>query len=101
MPLQNAPEIFDQLIADGFYLVADILSPDIFSRLRQTTDQLLNAQSAKKNTEQRSTSSMIDVGVHPDARAVLTGLGCLRPKWMSGHVISKPPQSLALFWHQD
>ena len=53
---------------------------------------------------------MIDVGVHsifaelvayPDARAVLTGLGCLRPKWMSGHVISKPPQSLALFWHQD
>ena len=51
MPLQNALEIFDQLIADGFCLVADVLSPDILSRLRQTTDQLLDAQSAKKNTE--------------------------------------------------
>ena len=84
MPLQNALEIFDQLIADGFCLVADVLSPDILSRLRQTTDQLLDAQSAKKNTEQRSTGRMIEFGVHsifaelvayPDARAVLTGLG--------------------------
>ncbi len=110
MPLQNPPELFDQLVADGFCLVADLLDPDILSRLRQTTDQLLDAQSEEKNDEQRSTGSMIDVGVHPifaelvahpGARSVLTALGCLRPKWMSGYVISKPPQSPALFWHQD
>ena len=53
---------------------------------------------------------MVDVGSHPifaelvaypPARTVLEALGFLRPKWMSGYVISKPPESPALFWHQD
>ena len=31
----------------------------------------------------------------------MEALGFLRPKWSSGYVISKPPQSPPLFWHQD
>ncbi len=110
MPLQNPKEKFAQLITDGFCLTENVLDPDILSRLQQTTNQLLDAQSGEKFAEQRSTGSMVDVGSHPifaelvaypPARAVLEAFGFLRPKWMSGYVISKPPESPALFWHQD
>ena len=110
MPLQNPKEKFEQLFTDGFCLAGIVLDPDILSRLQQTTNQLLDAQSDEKYDEQRSTGSMVDVGSHPifaelvaypPARTVLEALGFLRPKWMSGYVISKPPESPALFWHQD
>ena len=110
MPTQNPQQKFDQLIKDGFCLIENVLDPDILQRLRQTTGQLLNAQSKEQNAAQRSTGSMIDVGTHPifaelvahpQARTTLTTLGFLRPRWMSGYIISKPPQSPALFWHQD
>ncbi len=110
MPLQNPKGKFEQLITDGFCLEGNVLDPDILSRLQQTTNQLLDAQSDEKYDEQRSTGSMVDVGSHPifaelvaypPARTVLEALGFLRPKWMSGYVISKPPESPALFWHQD
>ncbi len=110
MPLQNPKGKFEQLITDGFCLAENVLDPDMLSRLQQTTNQLLDAQSDEKYDEQRSTGSMIDVGSHsifaelvayPPARTVLEALGFLRPKWMSGYVISKPPESPALFWHQD
>ena len=110
MPLQNPKGKFEQLITGGFCLAENVLDPDMLSRLQQTTNQLLDAQSDEKYDEQRSTGSMVDVGSHPifaelvvypPARTVLEALGFLRPKWMSGYVISKPPESPALFWHQD
>ena len=111
MPLQNPKGKFEQLITDGFCLAENVLDPDMLSRLQQTTNQLLDAQSDEKYDEQRSTGSMVDVGSHPifaelvaypPARTVLEALGFLRPKWMSGYVISKPPERApALFWHQD
>ncbi len=110
MPLQNPKGKFEQLITDGFCLAENVLDPDMLSRLQQTTNQLLDAQSDEKYDEQRSTGSMVDVGSHPifaelvaypPAHTVLEALGFLRPKWMSGYVISKPPESPALFWHQD
>ena len=39
--------------------------------------------------------------VYPRTVQALEALGFLRPKWSSGYVISKPPQSPPLFWHQD
>ena len=110
MPQQASKANFDQLIRDGYCLIGDVLDADILHRLRQVTDQLLNAQGQEIRAQQRSTGSMIDVGVHPifaelvaypPARAALETLGFLRPRWMSGYVISKPPNSPALFWHQD
>ena len=110
MPIQNPQQKFDQLIKDGFCLIENVLDPDILNRLQQTTNPLLDAQPEENNATQRSTGSMIDVGTHPifaelvahpQARATLAALGFLHPRWMSGYVISKPPQSPALFWHQD
>ena len=88
MSVQNPKENFDQLIRDGYCLIGDVLDDDILQRLRQVTDQLLDAQGQEIRAQQRSTGSMIDVGVHsifaelvayPPARAALKTLGFLRP----------------------
>lgn len=109
-PISNSQERYTQLIEDGFCTVENVLDTDLLTRLRQITDQLLDAEGEEVRAGQRSTGSMIDVGVHPifaelvahpPARTVLETLGFLRPRWMSGYVISKPPRSPALFWHQD
>ena len=65
MSQQSPKENFAQLIRDGYCLIKDILDVDILHRLRQVTDQLLDAQSQENRTQQDSTGSMIDVGVHP------------------------------------
>ena len=62
---QGPKESFDQLIRDGYCLVEDVLDADILQHLRQVTDQLLDVQSQEIRDQQRSTGSMIDVGVHP------------------------------------
>ena len=38
---------------------------------------------------------------YPPMLAALAGLGFDNPKWGSGFIISKPPHSPPLFWHQD
>ena len=65
MSQQDAKGNSDQLIRDGYCLVEDGLDADILHRLRQVTDQLLDAQSHEIHAQQRSTGSMIDVGAHP------------------------------------
>ena len=109
-PISNPQERYTQLIEEGFCKIENVLDTDLLTRLRQITDQFLDAEGEEVRAGQRSTGSMIDVGVHPifaelvahpPARTALETLGFLRPRWMSGYVISKPPHSPALFWHQD
>ncbi len=109
-PISNPQERYTQLIEEGFCTIENVLDTDLLTRLRQITDQFLDAEGEEVRAGQRSTGSMIDVGVHPifaelvahpPARTALETLGFLRPRWMSGYVISKPPHSPALFWHQD
>ena len=64
MSQQDPKANFDQLIRDGYCLIGDVLDADILHRLRQVTDQLLDAQNQEKRDQQRSTGSMIDVGAH-------------------------------------
>ena len=110
MITHNPAEDFDRLVKDGYCIVPDVLEDELLARLRATTDRLLDDQSEELRAQQRSTGSMIDVVCdaifaelvpYPRAMQVFEELGFLRPKWMSGYVISKPPGSPALFWHQD
>jgi ectoine hydroxylase-related dioxygenase (phytanoyl-CoA dioxygenase family) len=110
MKEEASPQLFDRLIEDGYCRVAGVLENDMLERLRQKTDALLDAQSDEQRQAQLSTGSMVSVFddplfaelvAYPRALAVLQALGMLRPKFSSGYVISKPPQSPALFWHQD
>ncbi|MBV7337144.1 phytanoyl-CoA dioxygenase family protein [Chloroflexi bacterium TSY] len=99
-----------QLIEDGYCVCENILDAGMLERVRKTSDQLLAAQSPEHFEAQKSTGSMISVYDDPffaelvayqPARDALTLLGYPKPRWSSGFVISKPPKSPALFWHQD
>ena len=110
MNVEKPKERYDQLIADGYCVVEDVLKEEMLNRLRSVTDELLDAQTEDQHAAYRSAGSMISVYMHPlfaelvvypRTLQALGALGFLRPKWSSGYVISKPPQSPPLFWHQD
>ena len=100
----------EQLTREGFCVFENILDPEMVDRLRAVTDQVLDAQTEAHFKDHPSTGSMVRVDQHPfmaaliaypKALATLAGLGFDDPKWWSGYIISKPPHSPPLFWHQD
>ncbi len=100
----------DQLLRDGFCTVDGVLDRAMLERVTEVCDRLLDAQPAEHFDAQRSTGSMINVFddpffaelvAWPGALEAVANLGFPDPKWNSGYVISKPPHSPPLFWHQD
>ncbi len=99
-----------QLEYDGYCLLENIVDAHMLARLRAVTDELLARQAASHFEENRSQGSLISVVEHPfmakliaypPILAALAKLGFDDPKWTSGYIISKPPPSPPLFWHQD
>ncbi len=110
MNIERPKQKYDQLIEDGYCVIRGVLMEDMLIRLRVVTDALLDAQTEEERAAYRSSGSMLSVYEHPffaelvvypRALETLAALGFLRPKWSSGYIISKPPQSPPLFWHQD
>jgi len=99
-----------QLERDGFCVFDDVIDADLLQRTREISDGLLDAQSADHFQKQKSTGSLIsvyddpafaDLIAAPGALQALASLGYDSPRFASGFVISKPPHSPPLFWHQD
>ena len=99
-----------QLDQDGFCLLENIIDERMLERLRAVTDEVLARTDAAHFEEKRSQGSVIPVFdhpgmaelvAHPPVLAALVDLGFADPKWGSGFIISKPPHSPPLFWHQD
>ena len=108
--MSNWQEKRTQLIDDGYCICEQVLDAEMLAQVRDTSNRQLAVQSAEHFAEQRSTGSMISVYddpffaelvAYPPALAALASLGYPKPRWSSGFVISKPPESPALFWHQD
>ena len=99
-----------QLDEDGFCLLEGIIDAPLLARLRAVTDEVLAATDQAHFEAKRSQGSVISVfehpGMaeligHPPVLAALNALGFADPRWGSGFIISKPPHSPPLFWHQD
>ncbi len=99
-----------KLIADGFCVFEQVLEETMLARVRVASNRVLSAQPAEHFAAQKSTGSMISVYedpffaelvAYPPALNALAALGFPKPRWSSGFIISKPPGSPALFWHQD
>ena len=99
-----------QLIDDGYCVFENVLDAAMLGRVRAASDGLLDAQAAEHFEAQKSTGSMVNVYddaffaelvAWQPALDILTALGYPKPRWSSGYVISKPPGSPPLFWHQD
>ena len=111
MPITATAER-EQLIRDGFCVFEQVLDPDTVARLNAMSEWTLAQVDAAHFAENRARGSIIpywtyphpaftELLVHPGALAVFGRLGFDRPRVWSGFVISKPPHSPPLHWHQD
>ena len=105
----------DRFVSDGFFLFEDVLDPPMVDRLRRFSDDVLARQAPEHFEENRTTGSMVlidwamacrnpvmaELIAHPNALAALKTLGFDEPKFGHGRIISKPPHSPPLFWHED
>ena len=104
-----------QLARDGFHIFRDVLDDAILDSLREASDASLAEQDKEHFADQVATGSMIMVDgafidrypvfaeliAYPTLLKALASLGFRDPKFGHGRVISKPPHSPPLFWHED
>ena len=102
----------EQLIRDGFCVFEQVLEPETVARLNAMSEWTIAQEDPAHFAENRARGCIIpywkfphsafaELLVHPAALAVFAKLGFDRPKVWSGFVISKPPHSPPLHWHQD
>ena len=111
MNSERAAQLRHQLISEGYCHLREIAADDMIHRIRQTADRLAEELPAERKEKHRLQGSLIAVWDHPElaplialpaALQALRQLGFPEPKFMSGYIISKPPETApALFWHQD
>ena len=99
-----------QLIEDGFCVFESVLEDKFVDQLCELTDRLLDEQPEEHFRKHQSTGSLVSIFEDSffieligcsRALEAFASLGYERPKFQSGYIISKPPQSPPLFWHQD
>ena len=111
MPISAAAER-EQLIRDGFCVFEQVLDADTVAGLNEMSEWTLAQVDPSHFAENRARGSIIpywtyphpafaELLVHPGALSVFARLGFDRPRVWSGFVISKPPHSPPLHWHQD
>ena len=54
MRVEKRKEKYDQLIADGYCVVEDVLKEEMLAQLRSVTDELLDAQTEDERAAHRS-----------------------------------------------
>ena len=104
-----------QFMSDGFYVFRNMLEPELINKLKGITDDVLAQQEEAHFEQQRAPGSMVmidwemayrydgfaDLIVYPKFLKGLAQLGFAEPKFGHGRIISKPPHSPRLFWHED
>ena len=107
-----AKEKRNQLMRDGFCIFENVLAPEMVAELNTMSEWMIAQQDEEHFEQHRSQGCIIpywtcphptfaELLVDPSAMAVLAELGFDSPKFWSGFVISKPPHSPPLYWHQD
>ncbi|MEM7128029.1 MAG: phytanoyl-CoA dioxygenase family protein [Chloroflexota bacterium] len=105
----------DQFHKDGYCLFQNLLEAETVERLREMSDHVLAQQERAHFDQQRATGSMVLINwemafqhpimaeliAHPNMLDALAELGFDEPKFGHGRIISKPPHSPPLFWHED
>ena len=100
----------DALLRDGVCIIEDILDPPMIDKVRSIASQKIAQLSDDHRREQVSTGSMVpnrdmpelvDLIIWPKTLDALQRLGFDDVKFSRAYLISKPPHSPPLFWHQD
>jgi hypothetical protein len=109
--LQHPAQLRRQLIDEGYCHLPGIAPAQLIEQTRQIADRMAQELPDELKQKHRFQGSLIDVCTHPgmaqlialpSALEALRQLGFPQPKFYSGYIISKPPETApALFWHQD
>jgi hypothetical protein len=106
----NYAELRQDLQQDGYTIAKDLLPNGLLTKLCQQRDEVLEALSPEHRETYRSQGSLVNMGDHPEFshlialpqfQSLIRDLGFTNSRWLAGYLISKPPRSPALFWHQD
>ena len=98
------------LAMQGYAVVKGFLSSSFLDTLRQQSNQVLGQLPPEHRDEYKSQGSLVNLGDHPEysnligstkIQNLINDLGPADSRWLAGYLISKPPNSPALFWHQD
>jgi hypothetical protein len=106
------PVVDPQFLEDGYTVIHDALACELLDELREYTTRRLEAEGGEHFDTFRYHGSMLPldpIADEPVQRLVansgtldrLHELGFDAPKWLSAYLISKPPHSPSLWWHQD
>lgn len=107
-----APPSADTFLRQGYTVVPDALDPELLRELRAYSDERLAAERDEHFDAFRFHGSMLQLDpiteqvvcrlvANSRVLEALSGLGFASPKWLSAYLISKPPRSPSLWWHQD
>ncbi len=100
----------NQLLSEGYCIIPNILGSAFISKLRDSTNLLIDAMTENEQTDHRSTGSLIpsirceacgELIGHADLHQAIEALGFSDWRYSGGYIISKPPHSPPLFWHFD
>lgn len=94
----------------GFVVFRNFLEASLLAQAARWCDDAIESVPSRHLTLFRSQGSCVDISNHPDFADLIGHVGLSRlfdaldlggQVFCSGSVIRKPPQSPALFWHQD
>lgn len=100
----------ERLGVRGYAVVPNYLSESFLASLRDQCNEVLTRLPQQHRDEYKSQGSLVNLGDHPDyshliaspaLRDLMRQLGFAGNRWLAGYLISKPPNSPPLFWHQD
>ncbi len=106
----NNAKLSQDLQQDGYTIAKNLLPQSLLAKLCQQRDEVLDALSPEHRDTYRSQGSLVNMGDHPKFshlialplfQRLIRDLGFSNTRWLAGYLISKPPGSPALFWHQD
>ena len=107
--MKKDKEIFLQ---NGFIKFTNVIERNIIKQIKNTSLKLINSQKNDDLKKQISTGSMISISKKETEIFIklitsvkifkrIKSLGFNDVRWSSGYIISKPPKSPALYWHND
>ena len=99
-----------ELFEKGYVKVSKLIDKDLLIQMNKLTTDLVKQQSEEDKKKQVSTGSMISVSNHENFLSLIVNdelikifskMGYNNPKWSSGYIIGKTPNSAPLYWHTD
>ena len=98
------------LVEQGYCVAKGVLDSETITYLQHCSQGIVGTISADHRRQNKSQGSLVNLSDYPDYAPIIghqaltnlfNELAFANPIFSSGYLISKPPHSPALFWHQD